>query len=84
MNRFYSLKMGLAGGAHQPELIQQFKSNGDDVIQTSDGLCLKTKMSKQEIEKFLSEKNVSGVSVAPVEARSSNDLPTDVAAFMGI
>lgn len=84
MIRFYSLKMGLAGGAHQSELIQQFKSNGDDVIQTSDGLCLRTGKSQQEIETFLSEKNVSGVAVSPVEARSSNDLPTDVAAFMGL
>lgn len=84
MIRFFSLKMGLAGGAHQSELIQQFKSNGDEVIQTSDGLCLKTKMSQQEIESFLADRKISGVSVSPVEERCTTNLPTDVAAFMGL
>lgn len=84
MFSFYALKMNLTSSASQPELIQNLKSQGSDVIQTNDGLCLKTEMSKEELDKFLSDKNVSGVSVAKIEVSQTHELTPDVCAFMGL
>ncbi|MES2855072.1 MAG: hypothetical protein V4692_04370, partial [Bdellovibrionota bacterium] len=71
MTKFYSLKVSLnANGVNQAELIQHFQSNGDEVIQTSDGLCLKTTKTQSAVESFLEEKNATGVLVTPVSGSS--------------
>jgi len=82
-NKFYSLKMGLAADTNQASLIQHFKSNGDDVIQTSDGLCLKSQMTKEEVESFLKDKDASRITVQAIDRENTNGLSKDVLAFMG-
>lgn len=46
---YYALKYGLNASGGQPELMQTLKSTGAEVIQTSDGMCLKTERSRAEV-----------------------------------
>ncbi len=82
MMSLFTLKMSLAASAYQPQLLQDLKSDGDDVIQTADGLCVKTRRSKSELESFLREKGVEGVTVETVDTKS-DELSKDVLAFIG-
>jgi hypothetical protein len=78
---FYSVKLGMDASAKQPELILLFKNSGGDVIQTSDGLCVKSELKLAALTKLLEEKELAaGVAVSEVDASSASP---DVRAFMG-
>jgi hypothetical protein len=75
------LKMSLAGSAHQAQLMQLLKTAGDDVIQTSAGLCVKTSKTSAELEALISENEMSGIQVEPYDDTSptaTHDVETFV------
>ncbi len=80
----FCVTLNLAASAHQTDLIQQLKSRGDDAIQTSSGLCVKTAMSSDELDKFVSE--IAGMELKSEkidQATDSSALTPDVKAFLG-
>ena len=77
----YLLQLNLAASEHQTTLIQQFKSRGDDVIQTGSGLCVKSSMSAGEIEAFVCETACDGIKIETV--RPDTELAPDIKAFLG-
>jgi hypothetical protein len=82
---YYALKYGLNASGGQPELMQALKSAGADVIQTSDGLCIKTERSRAEVEDLVKGQGLTGISVSVLDApklRDADDTPPDVKTFM--
>ena len=80
----YCVTLNLAASAHQTDLIQQLKSRGDDAIQTSGGLCVKTTMSADEFDKFVSD--IAGMELKSEKIDKGTDpsaLTPDVKAFLG-
>lgn len=80
----YSLKFGLSAGSNQAMLIQELKANNADVIQTSDGLCVKSGLDKASITALV-ESKMSGVSIAtldPSAIAEDAQMSADVKAFV--
>ena len=79
----FCVTLNLAASAHQTDLIQQLKSRGDDAIQTSSGLCVKTSMSADEFDKFVSD--VAGPDLRSEKIDQATDpakLTPDIKAFL--
>jgi len=81
--QFYSLILNLAASAAQPEITQALKSRGDDVIQTSNGLCVRSTLSLSDLEALIGDLAAAGVKIEPVDLSSRDELPPDVQAFIG-
>jgi len=73
---FYSIK--ISASDLQAELIQLFKNGDDQVIQTADGLCVKSSKSDGDMQELLNGKNLSFVSVNSKTA----DISPDVVKFI--
>ena len=80
----FCVTLNLAASASQTDLIQKLKSRGDDAIQTSSGLCVKTSMSSDEFDKFVSEIAGTELKSEKIDAATdSSTLTPDVKAFLG-
>jgi hypothetical protein len=82
MTNYFSVTLNLAASAHQPEIIQNLKSRGDDCIQTSSGLCVKTTLSEAELKELVGE-NAGGLTIQKLDSSKRDDLSPDVLAFIG-
>ena len=78
---FYTLRLNLNSGVNQAQVTDQLKASGHDVIQTSEGLCVKANVSLDELQSFLEDKKFEGIMLNKIE--SSGDHSPDVKAFMG-
>ncbi len=82
---YYSLRINMNSGLNQAQIMDQIKGQGDDVIQTSDGLCIQTKSSLDELKAFLKEKNLDQVLLTKINRDSQSEvaeLSPDVRAFI--
>lgn len=82
---FYKIKLGTVESNNQPsqsQLIDAFKAQGEDVIQTSDGLCLKTVKDLESLSRDLEHQGLPQSSITSID-ESTPDLSKDVLAFMG-
>ena len=77
---FFSVKLNLSASAHQNEIIQALKSRGDDCIQTSSGLCVRTSLSESELKELVGVAS-GGLTVQKVDP-AAKDLTPDVQAFL--
>lgn len=77
----FSLKLGMNAEVNQAELMQLLKSNNAEVIQTSDGLCIKSDKSRDELNQIISSKAGSSVSIQPFDGEAP-EMPADVRAFV--
>ena len=83
MTHVYLLKFNLESSAHQDQIIQLFKTRGDDVVQASDGLCVKSALGESEVKKALEEKDLSsGVTIEAVDREKKEDLAPSVQSFI--
>jgi hypothetical protein len=78
----FSLKFGLSSSLQQPELMQILKSAGAEVIQTGDGLCLKTQSPEDDLKKLLEEKEATGLTLEQLNTSHTEGLSPDIIAFM--
>lgn len=78
-NNFFSVKLNLSASAHQNEIIQALKSRGDDCIQTSGGLCVRTSLSESELSELVGA--TAGLTIEKVD-HAAKDLSPDVQAFL--
>jgi hypothetical protein len=82
---YYGLKYSLNASGGQPELMQALKSAGAEIIQTSDGLCVKTERSLAELEDLVRDQGLTGISVSVLNAqelRDADGTPTDIKTFL--
>lgn len=82
-SNFYSVILNLGASAHQTEIIQAIKSRGDDCIQTSNGLCVRSSLRQDEFRAFIDEKAGDGVVVEGVNTKDTSGMTPDVKSFMG-
>ena len=64
----------------QSVIIDQLRSNGADLIQTNDGICLKSDKSIDALKKLLGD-DFHG-KIEPVSLKDSSEFPEDVKAFL--
>ena len=82
MTNFFKLTFGLAVSASQPDILQLFHAEGDEVIQTSDGLCIKSSKNLEEIKAALQNKKLdSGILLSAVDSQDPQ-LSPDVKVFL--
>ena len=82
---YYSLRMNMNAGVNQAQIMDQLKAQGDDVIQTSDGLCISSKSNLEELKGFLAEKKIEAVTLSEINSSSQSELSSlspDVRAFI--
>lgn len=85
MNQYYSLKFGLEASSVQPEVVQLIKSVGEDVIQTSDGLCLKTTRSEDDVRAALKGAGyAAGITVEKMDEEALKAASPNVRSFAGL
>ncbi len=82
-NQYFQIKLSLSSGGNQAEIMQLLRSQGADVIQTNDGLCVRADKSLEELRDVLKEKGLdSGLTVAPLDPRELDEsAPQDLKAF---
>lgn len=76
--KHYLLRLNL--NAPQSVIIDQLKSNGAELIQTSDGICLKTDQSLDALKKLLGkdlENNIDSI-----DTNSIDSFSEDIKAFI--
>lgn len=76
--KHYLLRLTL--NAPQSVIIDQLKSNGAELIQTSDGICLKTDQSLDTLKKLLGkdlENNIDSI-----DTNSIDSFSEDIKAFI--
>lgn len=83
MMSYFNIRIGLSGEWNQAQLMNEFKTRGDDVIQTSNGLCVRTNNTPEAISLFLKEKGISTKALSKIDADSEN-LTADELAFLGL
>ena len=77
----YSVKMGISGTLSQQEAMDLLKNAGAEVIQTSDGLCLKTEKPIVELQK--SNEKLSILSFHEIRKdQMDSETSQDVQAFL--
>jgi hypothetical protein len=82
MANFIKITFGLAASALQPDIMQLLHAEGDQVIQTSDGLCVKSVKSLDDFKSTLKNKNLdSGIQLSPVDSQDDK-LSPDIKAFL--
>lgn len=81
--KFFRVKLNLSDSGAQPKLMQQLKADGAEVIQTGEGLCVKTGERESSLARLLKE---HGVAAAPEPIDPAGDaaqnLPADIRAFL--
>ena len=83
MQNVYLLKFNLESSAHQDQIMQLFKTRGDDVVQASDGLCVKSALNESEVKKALEEKDLAGgVAIEAVDSEKKEELAPSVQSFI--
>lgn len=80
---FYNIQLGLNSNLNQAQLMNELKSRGSDVIQTSNGLCVKTPDSREAMSQFLKEKGIATTALSKINTDSAN-LTADELAFLGL
>lgn len=86
MTNFYIIRFGLSDSGNQMILMQNVKSNGGDVIQLSDGLCVKWTGSDDDLQKLIDDK-ASGLKATKVDrdvVAQDPQSPADLKSFMGL
>lgn len=80
---YFRVKLSLNDSGAQPKLMQKLKADGGDVIQTSDGVCLKTQQSAGALAGLLKELDIAAAP-EPVDSSpdAAQDLPQDIRAFL--
>jgi hypothetical protein len=73
----YAIRFGLSGPS-QPELLQALGKIGAESIQTSNGLCVKTQLTRAELEIALKREKMNGVELSEL----TSERAPDVAAFV--
>lgn len=76
----YQIQFSLSSDLDQTGLTQKLKSIGE-VIQTSNGLCLKCSKPEQEVRKLLADSGFTNVNLCPVESEEEN-LSPDIQVFL--
>ncbi len=79
---YYKLPLNADSPIPQHQLIQNIKSDGDEVIQMSDGLCIKSDKPSDRLIARLKEQGIDQSKLQPLD-HNSKDLSPDVLAFMG-
>lgn len=81
--QYYSIKVGISGDVTQQEIMDILRNAGAEVIQTSDGVALKTEKTLPELKQShdkLSSLNFETLN--PKEVQSNSEIPTDIRTFV--
>lgn len=85
MNQIYSLKFGLEASSAQPEIVQLFKTAGEEIIQASDGLCLKSSRNENEVRESLEKAGYkNGITLEKMSDQALQSATPNIKAFAGI
>lgn len=76
--KHYLLRLTL--NAPQSVIIDQLKSNGAELIQTSDGICLKTDQSLDALKKLLGKELENNID--SIDTNSIDSFSEDIQAFI--
>ena len=78
---FYHLKVNLNSAANQAAIVDLIRGNKDEVIQVSDGLCIKSASDIEALVTLLEPQQVAPESLSEISP-DSVDLSPDQIAFM--
>ncbi len=78
--KYYFLHLSLTDS--QPVIVDQLKSNGADLIQTSSGICLKTDKTMDGLKEALGTEFKGKIESIESKQVDSSDFSEDIKAFL--
>jgi hypothetical protein len=80
MKNFFAIKFNLDSGVGQAELMPCLKGLGAEVIQTSDGLGVRTEKSQSDLQKIWADKKWN-LNLSSLDSNNA-ELSSDIKAFL--